>query len=141
MPILERKVATVLLMKLDNLIDLTDGEVLLRLDELSKEHNLKLAFAQKKFFVLLLHYCEKSGTYDSSRNMCYVELSVGDFVQLFHLSHTSIVVSLSQLQKIGAISRVEQKRSFRPLKSGYKVNQPYKTYINIDFLFSNDDKE
>lgn len=114
---------------------LSDGEILLKLDELASQNNIHLTFANKSFYISLLHLCEKIGEHDDETNEYFVELSIGAFVEEFKLSHTTVVQSLKLLCACGALRRVKHKRTFRKLsKKEYVTNSAYRTYLNVVYL-------
>jgi predicted transcriptional regulator len=115
--------------------DLSDGEILLKLERLAVQNNIHLTFANKTFYISLLHFCEDLGEYDDSSKEYFVELSVSAFVEEFHLSHTTVTQSLKRLSECGAIRREKHKRAFRKLGKGeYVTNSAYRTYLNVVYL-------
>ena len=117
------------------LTELSDSEILLKLEELSQSRNVKLAFAHKMFYVSLLHLCEAIGELDAVSKQYYVELSVNAFVLEFKVSRTTVVQSLGLLSSCGAIRREKQKRGFRKLsKDEYVKNDAFRTFVNVTYL-------
>ena len=114
---------------------LSDTEILLKLEELSQAHDVKLTFAHKMFYISLLHLCEEIGELDEVSQQYFVELSVVAFVEEFKVSHTTVVESLKLLSKCGAIRREKHKRGFRKLaKDDYVKNSAFRTFINALYL-------
>lgn len=117
------------------LTTLTDSEILLKLEELAQQHNVKLSFAHKLFYISLLHLCEEAGELDEDSKQYFVELSVSAFVERFRVSHTTIVQSLKLLNECGAIRREKHKRAFRKVtQDEYVLNGAYRTYVNALYL-------
>jgi hypothetical protein len=114
--------------------NISDAEILISLDNISKEKNIELKLAHKLFFLSLWHYCQEKGALDMNSNQYYVQLSVGSFTNMFRVGSTTVVQALKLLTLCGVIRRTEQPRDFRKLPSGaYKKNSAYRTYI-IDKL-------
>lgn len=109
---------------------LSDADILLRLEEISHEKNVKLNFAHKSFYISLKKLCDGQGVYDPENNLHYVQLSINDFVETFGVSLTTVVQSLKLLAKCGLITRETNKRTFRKLTGGdYEKNGAYRTYL------------
>lgn len=117
------------------LTELTDSEILLRLDDLAQQHNIRLSFAHKRFYVSLLHLAEEAGEFDEDAKQYFVELSVTAFVERLGVSHTTVAQALKLLNDCGAIRREKHKRAFRKLPNKkYVTNGAYRTYINAVYL-------
>lgn len=117
------------------LTELTDSEILLKLEELAQPHDVRLSFAHKLFYISLLHLCEELGEFDENSKQYFVELSVSAFVQKFRVSHTTVVQSLKLLSECGAIRREKHKRAFRKVtQDKYVLNGAYRTYVNVLYL-------
>lgn len=117
------------------LTTLTDSEILLKLQGLAQQYNIRLSFAHKMFYISLMHLCEEIGELDEDSKQYFIELSVSAFAQRFRVSHTTIVQSLKLLSECGAIRREKHKRAFCKIMQGeYVLNGAYRTYINTLFL-------
>lgn len=113
------------------LTELTDSEILLKLETLSQRHNVKLRFAHKLFYISLLHLCEKEGNYDNESEQYYVALSINDFAKTFSVSPTTVVQALKLLKECNVIHRDTYKRDFSKLHdNGYVTNGAGRTYVN-----------
>lgn len=115
--------------------ELADSEILLHLETLSQQYNVKLRFAHKLFYISLLHLCEEAGIYHEESKQYYVMLSVNTFAQTFHVSRTTVMQSLKLLNECNAIRRDNYKRVFSKLSDdSYVTNGSCRTYVNTSFL-------
>ena len=115
------------------LTDLNDFEIALRLDELAKQHEVKLSCMHKSIYISLLRYCEKKGEYDENKGRYYVKLAVNEMAVEFKAGHTAVMNALKLLSDCGAVYRVKSS-SIRSGTGNNSKKQAFITYINTDFL-------
>jgi len=115
------------------LTDLNDFDISLRLEELSRKHNIKLTFAHKRIYISLLRFCEEKGQYDENNKGYYVNLAVNEMTDEFKAGHTTVINALKLLSGCGAVSRVKSSSVKNGVPHSGK-SQVCITYINVDFL-------
>lgn len=92
------------------------------------DNAIHLTLADKKIFDELVLLA-------ISNNELIIEKTVEDIVSNSIYSKSTIIKSLSKLEKIGIIHRIKTKRIFKPIGNfKYQKNKPYLTKIDEKFL-------
>ena len=110
------------------IINLHDFEICMRLEKLSKRHNIKLTLAQKKLYIDFIKFCEDKGLYDENGGHYYLSLTISEMSHEFAAGKTTVTNALKALSGCGAVIRVKSSSVKNNEASGVITN------VNVDFL-------
>lgn len=118
---------------------MTDIYILNYFNEFVKSKGFDFSNSDRQFYLMLFRFIEKNGTFDKTKKMHFVQLSVEDFANALVCSKVSLSLALKNLSSFGLIERVEgepivSRISENPNGLGYLRSglfEPHKTYINL----------
>ena len=111
------------------------NEIFLKLDEISSKKGIQLRYASKSFFVSLIRLYNDKGSFDSTKNMGYVQFPISYFCEQFRLSNHVVQDAISSLSACGLIYKIPHKKNFRKISTNsYESNKPNTIYMNLKLL-------
>ena len=119
---------------------MTDLYILNYFNEFAKSKSFDFSNSDRQLYLLLFRFIEKNGTFDKSKKMHYVQLSVDDFASSLGCAKGSLTLAFKNLSSFGLLERVEGEpivdrvqdnpNGLGFLRSG--LFEPHKTYMKLD---------